>query len=200
MSISLNKGLGRMAAGFSTGGLSELYQLSRNKNQFNPNLGVRLDPVQQLRDAPRGQFEQLLMNQAQGSGLTDLRRSQLQDQLGGIASGAQAQANRGISQLAQTGGVSAGARERLLQGSNIQSMLAQQRARQAAAEGSISDRLGLQKAFAQQESGERAADINALNARQRLLGQLDASQRIGQAQLAMANKPDILNRLSLGIL
>ena len=201
-----NSTVGFGAGGFTGQGIGALQgagvNILPNNNSSAPSIKNGADflsPVQQLRDAPRGEFEQMLMNQARGTGLTDQQRISLNDRLGGIGVSSQQTANQGISQLAQTGGVSQGARERLMGQNNINAMMQRQGARRDAEVNSLNRRDQLQSMFSNIEGQERQADVGALNERDMLIAKLNAAQSLGQAQMDMANKPDMLSRLSFGV-
>ena len=79
-------------------------------------------------------------------------------------------------------------------------MLGRQQARGEAEMGSIQERMQLQSNIANREAQERAADIESENARNRLMAQMEAARYLGNAQLQAANQPDMLSRLSFGVL
>jgi len=144
---------------------------------------VNLPALQSVRQEPRGQFENMLRQEAMGSGLTSQRQFALGQQLDQIPMQAQRGMQSQISQLAQTGGVTGGARERLAKAAQEQSFQGRQQARQSAIGGSIADRMALQKAFATQEGQERQFDIGNQLKRDELQAQLDASRNLAQAQI-----------------
>jgi len=144
---------------------------------------VNLPALQSVRQEPRGQFENMLRQEAMGSGLTSQRQFALGQQLDQIPMQAQRGMQSQISQLAQTGGVTGGARERLAKAAQEQSFQGRQQARQSAIGGSIADRMALQRSFATQEGQERQFDISNQLKRDELQSQLDASRNLAQAQI-----------------
>ena len=165
-----------------------------------PDFSVNLGALKSIREEPRGQFENMLRQEAMGTGLTSQRQFALGQQLDQIPMQAQRGMQSQISQLAQTGGVTGGARERLAKAAQEQSFQGRQQARQEAIGGSIADRMALQRSFATQEGQERQFDIQNQMKRQELEAQLQASSNLAQAQFMAANKPDMLSRLSLGVI
>jgi len=144
---------------------------------------VNLPALRSVREEPRGQFENMLRQEAMGTGLTSQRQFALGQQLDQIPMQAQRGMQSQISQLAQTGGVTGGARERLAKAAQEQSFQGRQQARQEAIGGSIADRMALQKSFATQEGQERQFDIGNQLKRDEIQAQLDASRNLAQAQL-----------------
>jgi len=203
MSFSLNRGVGRIAAGMATAGGSEGYQAIKRMRQGGgggaPDMSVSLPELPSLRDEPRGRFETMLRDRAMQTGINQPRQFELNQQLQGMAGqGRQGMENQ-MSQMAQTGGITQSARERLAKASQESTFQAKQGARQQAVGGSIEDRLRLEQGFAQQEGTERQQDIANLLKRQELDVQLESSRNLAQAQLDSANKPDALNRMTFGI-
>lgn len=151
-----------------------------------------LNPVQQLRDAPRGEFEQMLMGQARSTGMSPLRQLNL-DQ---VSAAGQGNLQQGLGNIAASGGLTTGARERLTRQSGRDILKSQQNV----FGGNIADKQKMMSNFANLEGRERETDVGALNDRDNLLAQLKAAKELGQAQMNAANQPDMLNRLSLGML
>jgi len=151
----------------------------------------KLQSQYSMRQQPRGAFEQRLRAQALAEGPT----AAAMQQAGRAGQLAQTGYAQGLSNMAQAGGVSAGSRERLAKQASLQGMLGRQR---AFAEGEA-QKLGMQQGFAQQEAGERGADVQAQIAnrqgqnqfnidkyRQQLAEYAGAQQ--GRAQIQLANQ------------
>jgi len=172
---------GAMIGGAAGGALGFLSSAWSKDNFELPS--VQLPGMRSIREEPRGQFEQMLRQEAMGSGLTSQRQFALGQQLDQIPMQAQRGMQSQISQLAQTGGVTGGARERLAKAAQEQSFQGRQQARQSAIGGSIADRMALQRSFATQEGQERQFDISNQLKRDELQSQLDASRNLAQAQI-----------------
>ena len=159
-----------------------------------------MEELQSIRSEERGEFENIMRERARGTGLMEPHKLALQRQIGDIRAAGAGQLADATSRLAQTGGASGAARERLGQSQLRQQMLQRQGARARAEEGSMQERMGLQKSLASQDVQEKQYDLGRQEQRQMLMAKMDAARQLGQAQLNAASKPDMLNRLSFGIL
>jgi hypothetical protein len=188
-------------------------------SQFDP--GDRPDDLQYssfYENRPQGTLEQRLRAQAVSTNPSEntliqqneIQKS-LQQQLGQSATQGQSSLAQQQSQLAMRGGLTGGAKERLAGGANLQNMLSQQQlrggaetAKQQALIEDMTNKENLQKSMAQFDMNTALQDQMAKN--QFNLGKYQSQMaewgaaKQAQQQAELANRPDMLKRLSLGIL
>ena len=129
-------------------------------------------------NAPRGQFEQMLRQQALSKTPTQstLRQADI------ATAGAQQGMNQAMANMAQTSGLSAGARERLQK----QAQLAGMKGRQGALQEGEIQRMNLQRAIAGQEGKERLMDIGTQKQQYQSKLAEHAGSQLARQQMAMA--------------